>query len=203
MEHHPRGKWNRSRRVRLESSAVVGRHTQSRAPRLLPVLKDLTASSPRSTSFFPRASSTRGRFWPAARPACRTLRERFLRPQKQRNPPELLTSQRFYLFFFFSPVAAGKSFPLLLVQVGQNYCRESLRLPSPCAMQSQGRNGFMGTPCCLASDFPPKYGIGKRLEGYGCDLHTALLSSAISLKNQPFNCGHISTSPNLLIIDSW
>lgn len=103
MEHHPRGKWNRSRRVRLESSAVVGRHTQSRAPRLLPVLKDLTASSPRSTSFFPRASSTRGRFWPAAHPACRTLRERFLRPQKQRNPPELLTSQRFYYFIFFFP----------------------------------------------------------------------------------------------------
>jgi len=100
-------------------------------------------------------------------------------------------------------MAAGKSFPLLLIQVGQNYCRESLPFPSPRAMQSQGRNGFMGTPCCLASDFPPKYGIGKRLEGYGCDLHTALLSSAISLKNQPFNCGHISTSPNLLIIDSW
>lgn len=117
--------------------------------------------------------------------------------QKQRNTTKLLTSQT------FSPMAAGKSFPLLLIQVGQNYCRESLLLPSPRAMQSQGRNGFMGTPCCLASDFPPKYGIGKRLQGYGGDLHTALLSSAISLKNQPFNCGHISTSPNLLIIDSW
>lgn len=124
-------------------------------------------------------------------------------PKSKETPQNFSLLKDFIILFFFSPVAAGKSFPLLLVQVGQNYCRESLRLPSPCAMQSQGRNGFMGTPCCLASDFPPKYGIGKRLEGYGCDLHTALLSSAISLKNQPFNCGHISTSPNLLIIDSW
>lgn len=82
---------------------------------------------------------------------------------------------------------------------GTNWCGG----PLPPSMQHQGRDGFLGTPCCLASDFPPKYGLGKLLEGYGCDLHTALLSSAISLKNQPFNCGHISTSPNLLIIDSW
>lgn len=75
--------------------------------------------------------------------------------------------------------------------------------PPPRAQQSRGRDGSTGTPCWIASDFPPKYGMGKRLQGCGCDLHTALLSSAISLKNQPFNCGHISTSPNLLIIDSW
>lgn len=149
MEHHPRGKWNRSRRVRLESSAVVGRHTQSRAPRLLPVLKDLTASSPRSTSFFPRASSTRGRLWPAARPACRTLRERFLRPQKQRNPPELLTSQRFYLFFFFPPWQLANPFLCFSSKLDKITAENPSGSPPPARCNPKGEMVSWGPPAVL------------------------------------------------------
>lgn len=122
----------------------------------------------------------------------------FLRPKTQRKTTERLPSQTFFPPWQLANPSLCFSSKLDKIAAENPSCS-----PPPRAMQSQGRNGFMGTSCCLASDFPPKYGIGKRLEGYGCDLHTALLSSAISLKNQPFNCGHISTSPNLLIIDSW
>lgn len=72
--------------------------TQSRAPSLLPVLKDLTASSPRSTSFLPRASSTRGQALASSTPSLPDPQGTVPQTPKQRNPTELLTSQRFFFF---------------------------------------------------------------------------------------------------------
>lgn len=80
--------------------------------------------------FFSKRSSFQDQPPSQGQTSARTLRlpdsqETVPQTQKQRNTMELLTSQTFF------PMAAGKSFPLLLIQVGQNYCRESLLLPSP------------------------------------------------------------------------
>lgn len=113
--------------AQLESSAVFGSHFP------LSFQPPASPSGPRATSLLRGAPSK-----PSLHPkGSQTPRKPFPSP---RSKAELLTSQTFF------PMAAGKSLHWLLIQLGQNYCRESLLLPSPpCkAIPREGR--FHGDP---------------------------------------------------------